>query len=205
MAIRARPGKTKKDTRGEAYFVGEEERMQYLNKCDMEAIAAKKQVRREGPASAARHCVALEVAKSNTTAIPADHTASSLAESSQRRPHQLSATVSSPPPSLEKTSSGIVGVCPQDTTFHTASDLAASSQGSRISGRNSDPDAFAGFGSDAENDDGDNGDDDDSVVDVFDRTDVQVPVPPEMRFEDQLLDAIGGTAISNWAPYSTSS
>ncbi|KAG2819123.1 hypothetical protein PC116_g14887 [Phytophthora cactorum] len=130
-----KPGKTKKDTRGEAYFVGEEERMQYLNKCDMEAIAAKKQVRREGPASAARHCVALEVAKSNTTAIPADHTASSPAESSQRRPHQLSATVSSPPPSLEKTSSGIVGVCPQDTTFHTASDLAASSQGSRISGR----------------------------------------------------------------------
>ncbi|KAG3140812.1 hypothetical protein C6341_g19929 [Phytophthora cactorum] len=84
--------------------------MEYLNKCDM-------------------------VAKSNTTAIPADYTASSPAESSQRRPHQLPATVSSPPRSLGKTSSGIVGVSPHDNTIHTASDLAAISQGSRISGR----------------------------------------------------------------------
>ncbi|KAF1785529.1 hypothetical protein GQ600_22798 [Phytophthora cactorum] len=30
-----KPEMTKKDTRGEAYFVGEEERKQYLNKCDL--------------------------------------------------------------------------------------------------------------------------------------------------------------------------
>ncbi|KAG3047349.1 hypothetical protein PC129_g16476 [Phytophthora cactorum] len=174
--------------------------MEYLNKCDM-------------------------VAKSNTTAIPADYTASSPAESSQRRPHQLPATVSSPPRSLGKTSSGIVGVSPHDNTIHTASDLAAISQGSRISGRkraqafeessevsdawhgsddedgseydgtNDDPDAFAGFESNTENDDSD---DDELSVDVFDATNVQVPVPPEMRFDDQQLDALDGMAISNW-------
>ncbi|KAG6962781.1 hypothetical protein JG688_00008439 [Phytophthora aleatoria] len=111
-----KPEMTKKDTRGKAYFVGEEERKQYLNKCDLAAIVAKKK---------ARH-----------------HTATSPAERSQHRPQKLPATVSSPPRSLGKTLSGIVGVSPHDTTFHTASDLAASSQVSDASHVSDDEDGF---------------------------------------------------------------
>ncbi|KAG6977534.1 hypothetical protein JG688_00000225, partial [Phytophthora aleatoria] len=86
------------------------------------AIAAKKKAIRKVSASAARRRVATEAAKSNTTATPAARTVSSPAESSQRRPLQLPATVSSPPLSLENASSVMVGVSPRDTTFHTASD-----------------------------------------------------------------------------------
>ncbi|RAW25807.1 hypothetical protein PC110_g17779 [Phytophthora cactorum] len=65
----------------------------------------------------------------------------------------------------------------------------------RMDPTNDDPDAFAGFESNTENDDSD---DDELSVDVFDATNVQVPVPPEMRFDDQQLDALDGMAISNW-------
>ncbi|KAG3253828.1 hypothetical protein PI124_g1618 [Phytophthora idaei] len=51
------------------------------------------------------------------------------------------------------------------------------------------PDAFAGLESDADND---NGNDDDSSVNACDATDVQLPVLPDMRFDERLLSAIGG-------------
>uniref|UniRef100_H3H5R1 PiggyBac transposable element-derived protein domain-containing protein n=1 Tax=Phytophthora ramorum TaxID=164328 RepID=H3H5R1_PHYRM len=52
-----------------------------------------------------------------------------------------------------------------------------------------DPLTFAGFESDAEDDDGD---DEDSSVDGFDAGDVQLPVPPGMRFGDNLIEATDG-------------
>ncbi|OWZ06125.1 hypothetical protein PHMEG_00021662, partial [Phytophthora megakarya] len=49
--------------------------------------------------------------------------------------------------------------------------------------------AFVTFESDAENDDGD---DEDSAGEGVDASDVRLPVPPEMRFDDDLVAAIGG-------------
>ncbi|KAF1776633.1 hypothetical protein GQ600_6330 [Phytophthora cactorum] len=66
-----KPENTYKDTRSEDYFVGEEELMHYLDKCDLAAIPAKKKARRKVSASAARRFVATEAAKSNTTATAA--------------------------------------------------------------------------------------------------------------------------------------
>ncbi|KAI9983916.1 hypothetical protein PInf_005192 [Phytophthora infestans] len=49
-----KPSKTKKDIRGEDYFVGEEELMTYLDKMGIAALEAKKTARREGSANAQR-------------------------------------------------------------------------------------------------------------------------------------------------------
>ncbi|GMF23089.1 unnamed protein product [Phytophthora fragariaefolia] len=54
---------------------------------------------------------------------------------------------------------------------------------------NDDPSKFAVLESDAENDDGD---DDDQSDDVAEVESVQLPVPPEMRFDDRLLSSLGG-------------
>ncbi|KAL3662390.1 hypothetical protein V7S43_012717 [Phytophthora oleae] len=48
---------------------------------------------------------------------------------------------------------------------------------------------FAGFESDAENDDGD---DEDQLVDTIEADVAQISVPPEMQFDDQLLSVLGG-------------
>ncbi|GMF47624.1 unnamed protein product [Phytophthora fragariaefolia] len=54
---------------------------------------------------------------------------------------------------------------------------------------NDDPSKFAVLESDAENDDGD---DDDQSDDVAEVESVQLPVPPEMRFDDRPLSSLGG-------------
>ncbi|GMF59081.1 unnamed protein product [Phytophthora fragariaefolia] len=54
---------------------------------------------------------------------------------------------------------------------------------------NDDPSKFDVLESDAENDDGD---DDDQSDDVAEVESVQLPVPPEMRFDDRLLSSLGG-------------
>ncbi|GMF34973.1 unnamed protein product [Phytophthora fragariaefolia] len=54
---------------------------------------------------------------------------------------------------------------------------------------NDDPSKFAVLESDAENDDGD---DDDQSDDVAEVESVELPVPPEMRFDDRLLSSLGG-------------
>ncbi|POM57745.1 Hypothetical protein PHPALM_37705 [Phytophthora palmivora] len=51
-----------------------------------------------------------------------------------------------------------------------------------------DPNKFAGFVSDAENDDGD---DEDLSMNTIDGGMVQLPIPPEMRFDDRLLSSLG--------------
>ncbi|KAG6582862.1 Fanconi anemia group J [Phytophthora cinnamomi] len=54
---------------------------------------------------------------------------------------------------------------------------------------NEDPSKYATFESDAENDDGD---DDDQAVEIVDDTDMNLPVPPDTRFDRTLLAAIRG-------------
>ncbi|OWZ01073.1 hypothetical protein PHMEG_00027612, partial [Phytophthora megakarya] len=52
-----------------------------------------------------------------------------------------------------------------------------------------DPGKYAGFESDAGNDDGD---DEDDLVETIEPGIAQVPVPPEMRFDASLLSSLGG-------------
>ncbi|KAG6608855.1 uncharacterized protein IUM83_12869 [Phytophthora cinnamomi] len=52
-----------------------------------------------------------------------------------------------------------------------------------------DPNKFAGFESDAENDDGD---DEDQPDDSVEAGTVQLPVPPQMKFDNGLLSSLGG-------------
>ncbi|POM59993.1 hypothetical protein PHPALM_31202 [Phytophthora palmivora] len=53
---------------------------------------------------------------------------------------------------------------------------------------NDDPNKYAGLVSDAEND---GGDDEYLSMDIIDTGMVQLPVPPEMRFDDRLLSSLG--------------
>ncbi|KAJ8578588.1 hypothetical protein ON010_g616 [Phytophthora cinnamomi] len=252
-----KPGKTKRDKRGEDYFVGEEELMKFLDKLDICMRASrewlpKKKARREGSANAARrrsamHRVANNPTTSSDEPVRSDASVPSAAVASfdgkavtPDAPKPPAATKTAPPPAAAPPTSQTLpapaipasqippaalgpdippglNMCPMyaddrsESSHNPADDsddddtTSAGDAGEESKGvpsinvatgdanhvdASEDPRAYVAFESDAENDDGD--DENDAPEDDFTELDVQLPVPPELRFDSNLVAAVGG-------------
>ncbi|KAK1942774.1 PiggyBac transposable element-derived protein 4 [Phytophthora citrophthora] len=201
-----KPGKAIKDVKGEDAFVGEEALMKYLDKIDLNALRAKKQARRDGSANAARRrnaakaaSIAIpDTAESSRVHTPAGRLLDHSPDNSLTRQTQASPPVSilgpesTPRPSVPQTPEALQPVSPHDTTYSPGSNgdhFDSSIEDVNHVAANDDPREFALLESDAENDDGD---DKDQPGDTTDDGEVQLPVSPEMRFDDRLLSSLGG-------------
>ncbi|KAE9315291.1 hypothetical protein PF001_g7862 [Phytophthora fragariae] len=125
-----RPGKTKKDVRGQDYFIGEEELMKYLDKIDIAALEAKKKARRDGSANAARRRQAGNAAVARKRATKDSSTSEPGPQHPPPPPTSNASRVPDHPstPSSAATGPAVIhGFSPHDTTVPAESDTEDSS------------------------------------------------------------------------------
>ncbi|GMF35341.1 unnamed protein product [Phytophthora fragariaefolia] len=184
-----KPGKTKKDIRGEDIFVGEEELMKYLDKIDIgkefiyigfysnysngvispAALQAEENAR-DGYSNTAR---------SGSSAVVRETTVVEYAEESSG----ASDVESEPDSNVEHTEHD------EESRGRLQNDERLAGEDVNHVADDEDPSKYSRFESDAENDDGDN---EEQTVDTVDAEDMKLPHPPELSFDHRLVSTIAG-------------